>query len=73
MVRDQNQRDFQGRKRVGEAQEVRDVRRMTEEDLRHKIEDHRRGYIQHQNWGVDTGQSSGLPMRCFNCNDYGYH
>lgn len=49
------------------------MRRMTEEDLRHKIEDHRRGYIQHQNWGADTGQSSGLPMRCFNCNDYGHH
>jgi hypothetical protein len=28
---------------------VRDVRQMTEEDLRHKLEDRRRGFNQHQN------------------------
>jgi hypothetical protein len=50
---------------------VRDVRQMTEEDLRHKLEDRRRGFNQHQNWASGSGQS--LPMRCFNCNDYGHH
>ena len=40
--RDSDQRSFQGRKRTGEAQDEWDVRRMTEEDLRHKIEDRKR-------------------------------
>ena len=48
--RDHEQRDFQGRKRVGEQQAGRDVRQMTEADLRHKIEDRHRNYNQHQPW-----------------------
>ena len=49
------------------------MRQMTEEDLRHKIEDRRKGYNVQQNWGSGVGQSSGLAMKCFNCNDYGHH
>ena len=49
------------------------MRQMTEEDLRHKIEDRRKGYNVQQNWGSGAGQSSGLAMKCFNCNDYGHH
>ena len=46
---------------------------MTEEDLRHKIEDRKKNFYQQQNWGSSVGQSSGLPMKCFNCNDFGHH
>jgi hypothetical protein len=45
---------------------------MTEDDLWHKIEDRRRGFSQQQSWASGSGQSS-LPMKCFNCNDYGHH
>lgn len=71
--RDLEPRDFQGRKQTGDVQEARDVRQMTEDDLRHKIEDRKRSFNQQQNWGSSSGQSSGLPMKCFNCNDYGHH
>ena len=42
--RDMDQADFQGRKRGGNFYEDRDVRQMTEGDLRQKIEDRRRNY-----------------------------
>lgn len=71
--RGQEQWEFQNRKRAGDHLEERDVRQMTEEDLRHKIEERRRGYNVQQNWDSGAGQSSGLAMKCFNCNDYGHH
>jgi len=71
--RDLDPRNYQGRKRAVEMQEERDVKRMTEEDLRHKIEDRRRNFNQLQNWGSISGQYSGQQMKCFNCNDYGHH
>jgi len=42
------------------------VHQMTKEDLRHKIEDRRKGYNVQQNWGSGAGQSSDLAMKCFN-------
>jgi hypothetical protein len=71
--RDSDQRSFQGRKRIGEAQDERDVRRMTEEDLKHRIEDCKRNVPPQQQWGSSSGQFSGHQMKCFNCNDYGHH
>ncbi|XP_021304717.1 uncharacterized protein LOC8062495 isoform X2 [Sorghum bicolor] len=64
----------QNRKREGDRQEVRDVRRMTEEDLRHKLEERKKGEQQsqhQQHW--DSGQSASMSIRCFNCNDLGHH
>lgn len=72
MNRDRD-RDFQGRKRAGDQHEYRDMRQMTEADLRHKIEDRRRGYNQQQAWDSSQGQFSGAPMKCFNCNEDGHH
>jgi len=57
---------------MGDHSEERDVRQMTKED-HHKIEDRRKGYNVQQNWGSGAGQSSGLAMKCFNCNDCGHH
>lgn len=59
---------------MGEHYEGRDVRQMTEEDLRYKIEDRRKAFNQH-NWeaGSGSGQSSGPPMKCYNCNDFDHH
>ena len=54
-------------------QEARDVRQMTEEDLWHKIEDRKKNFHQQQNWGPNAGQSSSLPIKCFNYNDLGHH
>ena len=42
--RGQEQWEAQNHKRMGDQSEERDVRQMTEEDLRHKIEDRRKGY-----------------------------
>ena len=52
---------------------------MTEEDLRHKLEDRRRGghqaFNQHgyNQYSWESGQSSDTPMKCFNCNKVGHH
>lgn len=72
-LRDQDHREFQHRKRVGDQQEERDVRQMTEADLHHKIEDCRRNYNHQQPWESNEGQYSGPPMKCFNCNEDGHH
>lgn len=41
--RNWKQQNFQGRKRMGDRYERRDVRQMSEEDLRYQIENRRRG------------------------------
>jgi len=71
--RDLQTKESSDRKRVGERQDTRDVRQMTEEDLRHKIEDRKKNFHQQQNWGSNAGQSSGPPIKCFNYNDFGHH
>ena len=64
----------QNRKRESDRQEVRDVRRMTEEDLRHKLEERKKGGYQPQGQHArESGQAAGSSIRCFNCNDVGHH
>jgi len=69
-----DQGDALNQKREGDNQDSRDVRRMTEEDLRHKLEERKKGEYQpqnQQNW--ESGQSASASIRCFNCNDLGHH
>lgn len=59
---------------MGDQIDGRELRQMTEEDLRHKIEDHRKVNSQ-PGWdsGSGSGQTSAPPIKCCNCNDWRHH
>jgi hypothetical protein len=69
--RDLDAREYQGHKRGGDYQDHRDVRQMTERDMRYHLEGRRKNPTPQQYW--DQGQSSSAPMKCYNCNDEGHH